>query len=287
MNKTIPVGVKIPDGYEVVGDMPHSVTHDDDSLYVRFDIRPIAQGICQAEPNNNLQELIAQAEADREKYPFVWWLAWEYSFCDGFKTCKIEPQWSSKFEYRRHPHADHIMQVKQDKIDYPDFWKQLTQWTLSNADGWMEIDDIDCLGYRNGKYRPHPHRESIILFHACSDTDKKRWQVKAANNRVLDWATCTVPPSWNDDFEYRLRPRVCSITVGDKVYKFPEPVRELLEIGQEYFVANPFIAEVESVKITELFDWKKMFDAGLMHLEKQAAEQHLIAIKAVNMQVAL
>ena len=153
----------------------------------------------------------------------------------------------------------------------------------------MDIDDISCLNYKNGNYRPHPHRENIILFYACSDDDKKRWQWCV--NSAYAWVDCSaskrgdIYPIWDEGLFYRLRPRICSVTVNGTDYEFPESCREPLKYGQEYWRGSydgKVYCEEWKSKAIQI----KWLAFGVIHLTKEAAEQHLVALQAVNMQVA-
>jgi hypothetical protein len=86
-------------------------------------------------------------------------------------------------------------------------------------------------------------------------------------------------PLWDDGAEYRRKPKVILINGFD----VPEPVREPLAIGQEYFIpliANLFVMSQHY----ELHIWigghidNCWLKKGLIHLTKEAAETHGKAI---------
>lgn len=99
---------------------------------------------------------------------------WQYCFDNVFNKCTTEPQWNPDTEYRRHPHAD-----------------------------------------------------SIIEYHKCSNTDKKRWQEKCFGG---SWVDCLCPDWIN--YQYRIKPR--TITINGNEYNAPMNVAP--EIGSQYFV---------------------------------------------------
>jgi len=278
------IPVNIPEGYDISDVFQHNaIGHN--CIMLQVDIRPIAQSV-----GESIHEQIAQAKADKAAYPEVWWKAWVY------RTKNTNAQWiipihGSNFsvsndgcEYRRHPLADIIMRCGQDKIDYPEFWNELTQWANLNSENWRVLPfDTDQL-FDFNRYREHPHRKSIIAYYACSDEDKKRWQFREID---ANWHDCRGNPEWNDGYEYRLRPRMCSVTIGDKVYEYPEPVRKPLEIGQHYWR----VSTMDGITYNEIWEEKSMqvswLNLGFIHLTKESAEQHFATIQAMNTLVAL
>jgi hypothetical protein len=152
------------------------------------------------------------------------------------------------------------------------------QWSTHTCDGITWHKDV--------KYRRHPHADSIIEYHQCSDDDKKRWQYNNKNLNV--WVLCKYEsydesgtPLWNEDYEYRLKPRTISVTLqnGD-VLEFPEPVREPLENGDCYwFKPNSMYISSDYWHSTK-FDFQLLAD-NRMFLTKedcQAAQDALNAI---------
>lgn len=242
-----------------------------------------------------LQDLIGQAEADKKDYPLVWWKGWEWSLPTANKWNAFEKEnvVRNNGVHRRHPQADIIMRTELDKIDYPDFWLELSQCKATNGGNWTNRVSDDFY-FDMCEYRQHPHRANIIEWHGCSEADKKRWQ--ATWGKKTEWVDIDKArhetgdiPNWRteDDTEYRLRPRICSVKVGDKTWEFPESVREPLEVEQEYWTIDMGGCGVSEVTWkgdeTDLF-WMSL---GLVHLAKEGAEKHLSALQAVNAQVAL
>ena len=230
-----------------------------------------------------IADLIAQAEADKAKYPLVWWKAWEY-FQDG-DWCKFMAHnmvTNDGFRYRRHPNADTILQVELDKIDHAGYWWEMWQIKSIISKEYCKLPRSFCVE-SDFEYRPHPHRDNIIKYHACSDEDKNRWQWK--EKASLGWIDRDGKPEWLECHEYRLRPRTFSVTVNGTDYEFPEPCREPLKDGQIFFVISiGGVSEHTWKNETWQNEWLKK---RWIHLTKEAAEQHLLALQAVNMQVAL
>lgn len=183
----------------------------------------------------------------------------------------------------KHPHAELIAQCEQEKIDYPEFWRDL--WQFKRVSGaWVkflhptEIENDGC------EYRQHPHRENIIAWHACSNEDKKRWQI----NIMGEWEDITGIPEFSSTAEYRLRPRTCKVTLQDgTVMEYPEPCRELLENGQRYWVAASSAKAVFFDVWNGHIEHYNRLGNGSIHLTEQAAQQHFEVLQAVNAQRAI
>jgi len=255
--KKIPVNVEIPEGHELIDNSP-AVAVVGDKLMIMFSVRPIAQGIGQAvdvtenveipagywlcNGSNYNDMVLQQAKADKAAYPEVWWKAWMY------RTKNTNAQWitpihGSNFgvsndgcEYRRHPLADIIMQVESDKINHAGYWWQLWEIKSLISKEYCKFS-MPFNVESDFEYRQHPHRKNIIAYHACSDADKKRWQYRLKGKSSAEsngWQDCEndrMYPNWSESMEYRLRPKICTVTMGDKVYEYPEPVREPLKVG--------------------------------------------------------
>jgi len=240
---------------------------------------------------DSLEDKIEQAEADKDAYPLTWWTGYEYhSNPEGWNIFKKEPSHDIKFfNFRRLKNADIIMKCAQDRIDYPDFWHELTQWAnLNELDNWKTVPFDAETFYEFNKYRPHPHGESIKKFNACSEADKKRWQCMEDGFESFGWYQVEGVPMWFENHKYRLRQRVCYITMQDGTkMEFPEPVREALEDGAIAFLVNPIMGEITEVVYRGCEYSKKYLRSGLLHATQENALQHLSAMQAMNAQVAL
>jgi len=195
-----------------------------------------------------------------------------------------------RVELKANPHAALIAQCDKDKVDYPDFWWELWQKEDNYGDElrWVSFSGNEIF-HEQLCYRQHPHRVSIIEFHQCSDEDKKRWQSKCNEPMCgcnKEWISCP-NPKWNNGVEYRMKPKVCQITIGGKVLEYPEPVCELLEDGQEYWVSDVINGQVHKHFWRNDSIDNKLLKAGLIQLTKQSANQHLEVLQAVNAQTAI
>jgi hypothetical protein len=109
-------------------------------------------------------------------------------------------------------------------------------WQASNKfQNWVIVLDTPNF-YPGDKYRRHPHADSIIKYHKCSDADKKRWQCRWG--KKVEWVNiceCKYErddvPMWREEAEYRLKPR--TITINGKEYNAPMNVAP--EVGSQYW----------------------------------------------------
>jgi hypothetical protein len=289
--ETMTITIKAPAGYGFVSD---KVSEDDITIhYFKDNDGMVANGLfslalLEYDVAHSRQSLIEQAEKDKSSFSQTWFYGWEFKNYTGEKWLRYGTKnigWLDSREIRRHPHANLIMQCEQDKIDYPEFWCDLYQFRKKKfIDKWLSFDTGDYFKNDGCEYRQHPHRKSIIAFHACSYADKKRWEC-CSSEKMDGWTPCLPSPDWTGKY-YRLRPRTCKVTLQNgTVLEYPEPVRDTLEIGQEYWIV--FSWSVESYKWKNESDEYEYLSAGTMHLTKEAAEQHCSVLQAVNSQVAL
>jgi len=243
-----------------------------------------------------LQDLIAQTEADKKDFPLTWYHGWEamFSECMGLDgvnrekwgRCVMPPQGDNPRYYRRHPHANIIMQCEQDKLDHPDFWWELWQTKKLNREEWYSPTKDVPFDLPERTVRQHPHRKNIIKFHACSDADKLRWESREVGSG------CKWKPDdciyWYDDYEYRLRPRTCKVTLQNgTVMEYPTPVRAPLNCKEYWYIGlNHFGFCVNNAAVisSDIESNRRM--SGVIHLTRQAAEQHVAVLQAINAQHA-
>lgn len=120
----------------------------------------------------------------------------------------------------------------------------------------------------------HPHADLMAKAAEIAKTDEEWYRHFEFKTCVMSswsqlvWASCFDP-----NVQYRLKPRFIDIN-GHQV---PEPVREPLEEDQEYWIAD--IRYAPSV-----FNWEnndvdnRFLDRGIIHLTKEAAETHSVAL---------
>lgn len=126
------------------------------------------------------------------------------------------------------------------------------------------------------------HHADLIQQY-CEDwkeTDEpwKRWEYRALGSD--HWSDLQSHPGWTKHMEYRRKPR----TIHINGFEVPEPVREPLQRGQEYFVAS-----IDGEK-PEMLPWdddeidKRVLKRGLIHLTREAAELHAKALLSFTQQ---
>lgn len=122
----------------------------------------------------------------------------------------------------------------------------------------------------------HKHAENMLTYaQDAMETDKpwERWEW--FNEDDQEWETLAFNPRWGLNGEYRRKPR----TININGFEVPEPVREPLENGQEYYDVS--IGSTDNVvKYTwrgESWDFHTM-DKGIVHITKEAAMLHAEAL---------
>ena len=95
------------------------------------------------------------------------------------------------------------------------------------------------------------------------------------------WVNC-INPSWIADCAYRAKPAPAPTIIVNGI-KVPEPVREALEVGQRYWLADP------TDLIPNDFYWdddrsdRQYLSHGLIHFTEAAAFAHAKAMLAPSM----
>lgn len=131
----------------------------------------------------------------------------------------------------------------------------------------------------------HPHAENMVLYAKDAlETDKPwdRWEY-----HFHGWRPCVAHPNWDDNTLYRRKPQPIKkpyIKIGSRWV--PEPMREGPEYSTTYFVVGVTQGKAveqtwyDSVSVND-HNWLK---AGICHLTREAAEQHLAALQKLHAQ---
>jgi hypothetical protein len=122
----------------------------------------------------------------------------------------------------------------------------------------------------------HKHAENMLAYaQDAMEIDKpwERWEYYSCIQE--SWVPIHKSPLWDEGTEYRRKPR----TININGFEVPEPVREPLEYGQEYYI--PTIAG--DLMVAALFAWydndhDRWLEKGIIHLTKEAAEIHAKAL---------
>lgn len=101
-----------------------------------------------------------------------------------------------------------------------------------------------------------------------------RWQYK--HPLSVEWMDAISPLPFDPGYGYRRKPR----TILINGFEVPEPVREPLEPGQAYWIADTSVYDsplLKTVWYGDCFD-RRWLAAGLIHLSREAARQHIYAL---------
>jgi hypothetical protein len=222
--KNTTLTITAPDGYEIMSDMPTSIMNDDSCLFVRYDIKPIAHP--QVDKH---AELKAQYQRDVE-------------------TCK--------------------------DIDGLEVWRLWQVRNFNENKTWITVHKI--FEWTADEYRRHPHADSMIQYHQCSERDKQRWQYAYRDT----WLDCNGEPDWYEHtLAFRLKPE--TITINGKEYN--APLRDSKGIDGEYVYldlnSSDFFASIS--------DWdndfcdNKRLNAGLIFSSSEDCQAVANAFNAI------
>lgn len=120
----------------------------------------------------------------------------------------------------------------------------------------------------------HPHADLMAKAAEIAKTDKEWYRHFEFKTCVMSswsqlvWASCFDP-----NVQYRLRPSFIDINS----HQVPEPVREPLQEGQEYWVADVTKWDDEWYWNDDNID-NLWLERGLIHLTKEAADIHIAAL---------
>ena len=137
----------------------------------------------------------------------------------------------------------------------------------------------------------HIHADLMLQYAQDAqetETPWERWEFNSIG-RISSigrkWSQLTSSPTWVTSIQYRRKPKTLSVTLADgEVVSWPEPLKEALDIDEEYwyFDASPEWINYDYWKNLD-FD-KGLLSAGMLHLTKEAAEQHAAALRKINTQ---
>ena len=133
----------------------------------------------------------------------------------------------------------------------------------------------------------HKHAELMMQYaQDAMETSEPwvRWELFLPNG--CGWVNCTSTPSWYDHIEYRRKPKMLSVTLMDgEIVSWPEPHKFIPQYGQNYYLVDSN-GEIENNKYDGMQTEVLFIQFGLVHLTKEAAEQHSYALFKINNQVA-
>ena len=133
----------------------------------------------------------------------------------------------------------------------------------------------------------HIHADSMLQYAKdAMKTDEpwKLWEIMFGENDY--WEDCLAHPTWIMPAKYRRKPKMISVTLANgEVVSWPEPHKGDLNVGQHcYLVAHN--GGVEHVCFAIHSPNKQEVRFGMVHLTKDAADQHSYALFKINNQVA-
>lgn len=161
-------------------------------------------------------------------------------------------------------------------------WADTEKGRDKGRDFWHEI--IHC---RNFDLIPspkaHPHAGLMMKYAEIAQTTDKPWtHFEVRQNDSGVWKAIHLPLRFDTYLEYRLKPEPPkTIRIGK--YDVPEPVREPLENGTEYWGVDLTAEELAwNYKWNSAVFCNLMWRRGLIHLTKEAAVIHAKALLSLT-----
>lgn len=123
----------------------------------------------------------------------------------------------------------------------------------------------------------HKHANLMVKAAKIAETDAEWWRhfEVLARGTTPNWRQLNQESAFHLDDIYRFAPQPGIIGIGD--YSVPEPEREPLNEGQEYWVAD-VTGRDDSLKWAGNSRDYLWLRCGIIHLTKEAAETHTAAL---------
>ena len=134
----------------------------------------------------------------------------------------------------------------------------------------------------------HKHAELMMQYaQDAMETSEpwELWEMKLPANKT--WSNCTDGDMYFPFmFDYRRKPKMISVTLANgEVVSWPEPHKGDLNVGQHCYLVE-HNGDVEHVCFAIHSHINKSVQFGMVHLTREAAEQHSYALFKINNQVA-
>ena len=123
----------------------------------------------------------------------------------------------------------------------------------------------------------HPHAELMMQYAQDAMETNKPWERWETHMRISpeNWTSLHFHPEWHSTSKYRRKSKIIDING----FEVPEPLRETLTKGTEYFCVNLLHTNLINVRSWNDYDIDYEYLAkGLIHLTKEAAELHAKAL---------
>ena len=133
----------------------------------------------------------------------------------------------------------------------------------------------------------HKHAELMMQYAQDAMETSEPWELWEYSHASSNgWRNLDKMPSWRIGNDYRRKPKMIRVTLmNGEVVSWPEPHKGDLNIGQHcYLVEHNGDVEHLCFAIHSHNNMAVMF--GMVHLTKEAAEQHSHALFKINNQVA-
>ena len=132
----------------------------------------------------------------------------------------------------------------------------------------------------------HVHADNIVLYGQDAqetETPWDRWQIDI-NGKWQDLGECFY---FIPEHQYRRKPKMLSVTLANgEVVSWPEPLKEALDTDEKYWYFNMSPEDINYNFWRDSDFDKGLLSMGMLHLTKEAADQHSTALRKINTQGA-
>jgi hypothetical protein len=126
----------------------------------------------------------------------------------------------------------------------------------------------------------HPHKEIIDAWTADTSIEIEFYEPSLSKWFPSDWRALTAEAY--AEAQFRIKPRMRSVTVDGVKYEWPEPMRVAPEYGTPYWYISAYPNKVcESSWTNHEYD-KEVLKIGFVQATKEGAEAHRRALIAVS-----
>lgn len=130
----------------------------------------------------------------------------------------------------------------------------------------------------------HIHADVMLQYAQDAQTTATPWLLWEIRFCSDIWVDCTDGDMhFSANFEYRRKPKMLSVTLANgEVVSWPEPVKELRSGDDYWYIGASGGAHFDSYQICDTEN--KIICMGVVHLTREAAEQHSEALFKINNQ---
>lgn len=154
------------------------------------------------------------------------------------------------------------------------------QVELAGVSGYWDASRFELVVPELPVNEGHPHAALMAEYAKDALTSKEPWTLwEYRKNCRSEWLSFTANPSWSYDCIYRRRSNTVIKVNG---FDVPAPLKDLLEAGIPYYVADPSSTIWYTKLRTGTVALRTLLNRGLVHDSQEAAVAHAKALLGIN-----